>query len=109
MNIRELARHIEEQISHKDAREPNAQWVLNELKLYLEDKDADSLIDNAMFDQELKKLSKCQWCDMPLEPEGNLIAVIEGCGRFKVCWQCLSEYANNQYGNIMSRIKQVKG
>lgn len=109
MNIKELAKHLEEQISHKDAREPNASWCLNELKKYLEEKDADSLIGDIFFNEELKKNMKCEWCDVPLEPNDNFVVVMSDMGKFKVCKECLNDYANQNYDKLTSKVKQVKG
>jgi len=111
MIIRELVKHLEEQISHKDAREPNANWVLNELKKYLEEKDGSTVsdIDNMLFNEELKKIMKCQWCDIPIDSEQNLVVVIQDMGKFRVCAECLNDYANNEYDKLTAKIKQVKG
>jgi len=98
MSIRELVEHIEGQIAYRDAREPNAQWIVNKLKRYLEEKDNIS--------EALDKVTRCQWCDMP--KESNLKVEIDGCGKFSVCEICFNLYLGNRYDELMSRIKQVR-
>lgn len=113
MNIKELVKHLEGQMSHNDAREPACLWITNELKKYLEEKDAsafmaedsaDSLIDDILFKRET---STCEWCDIPINPDEDFVVVMDNFGKFRVCKECLNDYANNQYGKLESRIRQV--
>jgi uncharacterized protein with PIN domain len=112
MDIKELVKHLEGQMSHNDAREPGCRWITDELKKYLEEKDASafmdegSLIDDILFKRET---SRCEWCDMPIDPKENFVVVIHNFGRFRVCKECLNDYANNQYEKLESKIRQVKG
>lgn len=109
VDIRELVRHLDKQIGKGEATEPNAQWCVKELKNYLNEKDADSFIDNVMESQAIKEVSSCEWCEMPLKPEEEMYVTIEKIGRFRVCIDCLNDYANQQYAKLTARIRQVRG
>lgn len=109
MNIMSLISHIDKQIAHKDGREPNAAWISNQLKKYMREKDTESFIDDIFFSEEFEKISKCEWCMMPLKPKEKLFVVIDSLGRFRVCHDCLNQYANSEYDALTSKIAQVKG
>ncbi len=104
MDIKSLIEHIERQIERKDASEPNAQWVVNELKKYLQSKD---IVSDMIMNDELRKIANCEWCLMPLKMQDEFMVVMENFGRYRVCPDCLNNYASGRYDAIMSKMKQV--
>ena len=86
-NIKELIVHIEEQIAHEDAREPNAQWIVGELKKYLVGKES------------------CQWCG--LQVDDKVMVEMGDDMTFQVCQACALDYAKENYEKIKTKIKEV--
>ncbi|MGD9381626.1 MAG: hypothetical protein PVI03_04205 [Candidatus Thorarchaeota archaeon] len=99
MDIRSLVKHLEEQMAHKDAREPNCLWITNELKKYLEHKD---IIGETILNQ-----TTCQWCILPRK--GRHAVHMESFGSFPVCEVCFDLYLKADYEQLKSRISQVHG
>lgn len=83
-NIRELVQHIEEQIAHKDAREPGAQWIVDELKKYLVGKES------------------CQWCGIKIE--GKVLIDLDDNWKADVCQTCAWDYVNGNFDTIKKKI-----
>jgi len=94
-SIRELVKHLEDQMAHKDAREPNCKWITGELKKYLEKKD--------MIGEILLSQTTCQWCSNPRK--GRHSVHMENFGSFPVCETCFNLYLKADFEKLKFRIK----
>lgn len=88
MNVKELVDHIEEQITHKDAREPNAKWIVGELKKYLVGKE------------------NCQWCGARVE--GKVLVELDDDWKVELCQSCAWDYVNGNFDAIKKKVKDFK-
>jgi len=94
-SIASLVKHLEEQMAHRDAREPACLWITNELKKYLEKKD---LIGEVMLNQ-----TTCQWCSFPRK--GRHAVHMENFGSFPVCEECFDLYLKADFEELKVRIR----
>jgi hypothetical protein len=86
--------HLEEQMSHKDAREPNCKWITEQLKKYLEKKD---IIGEVILNQ-----THCRWCSLPRK--GRHAVHMENFGSFPVCEECFNLYLKADFDELKSRV-----
>lgn len=99
MDIRSLLKHLEEQMAHSDAREPNCRWIADKLKEYINSKDD--------IGELVTKARNCEWCNLPRD--SFLTVDLNECGKFGVCNECFNLYLFGEYGQLKTRIGQVKG
>ena len=94
-DIRNLVKHLEEQIAHKDAREPSCDWITGKLKKYLDEKDTISEI--------ILNETVCKWCSLPRK--GRHAVHMESFGSFPVCEECFDLYLKADFEELKVRIK----
>lgn len=97
-SIMELLRHLDEQMAHKDSREPSCAWIADELRKYLEQKDT---ITEVILSQ-----TTCQWCDNPRK--GRHAVHMESFGSFPVCEECFNLYLKSDYNELKDRIRAAR-